>query len=193
MQLASGKGLPSACELPEACRGIIRLGFSSWNYGNGNCGSPAAVTAGILTSDRTRQITSTNSFSRSRCGRYHVSWRCHPLRRCLDHSAGKSVRRATPMPYGSRPSMAALPRSGARKASEIVMLTFRTLQPSRSAMWSVVMDASVVSSSSQRRPRAMATTNVARVSDRIGRACCGGVPSGRRISRTGCGVVPVLP
>jgi hypothetical protein len=39
------------------------------------------------------------------------------------------------------------------------------------------------SSSSQRRPRAIAATNVARVSERIGRACCGGVPSGRRISR----------
>ena len=33
------------------------------------------------------------------------------------------------MPRGSRPSMAALTRSGARKASEIVMLTLRTLQP----------------------------------------------------------------
>ena len=32
MQLASGKRLPFACELPEACRGIIRLGFSSWNW-----------------------------------------------------------------------------------------------------------------------------------------------------------------
>ena len=33
--------------------------------------------------------------------------------------------------------MAALTRSGARKASEIVMFTFRTLQPSRPAMLSV--------------------------------------------------------
>jgi hypothetical protein len=105
------------------------------------------------------------------------------ISRCLDHSAGKSVRRVTPMPCGSRPSMAALTISGARKASEIVMLTFRTLQPSRFAMLSLDIDASVVSSSSQRRPRAMAATSVARVSERIGRACCGGVPSGRRISR----------
>jgi hypothetical protein len=51
-----------------------------------------------------------------------------------DHSAGRSARRTTPMPCGSRPSIAALMRSGARKASEIVMLTLRTLQPSRVAM-----------------------------------------------------------
>jgi hypothetical protein len=42
--------------------------------------------------------------------------------------------------------MAALMRSGARKASEIVMLTFRTLQLSRFAMLSLDIDASVVSS-----------------------------------------------
>jgi hypothetical protein len=102
---------------------------------------------------------------------------------CLDHPAGKSVRPATPMPWGSRPSMAALTRSGARKASEIVMFTLRMLQFSRFAMLSVVIDASVVSSSSQQRPRAMAATNIARVSERIGRACRGGIPSGRRNSR----------
>ena len=42
------------------------------------------------------------------------------------------------MPCGRRPSIAALTRSGARKASEIVMLTFRTLQPSRAAMLSAL-------------------------------------------------------
>jgi hypothetical protein len=48
-------------------------------------------------------------------------WEGKPsISRCFDHSAGKSVRRAIPMPYGSRPSIAALTRSGARKASEIV-------------------------------------------------------------------------
>jgi hypothetical protein len=47
--------------------------------------------------------------------------------RCRDHSAGMSQRRATPIPRGSRSSMAALTRSGARNASEIVMLTFRAL------------------------------------------------------------------
>jgi hypothetical protein len=101
---------------------------------------------------------------------------------CLDHSAGKSVRRAMPMPCGSRPSMAALTRSGARKASEIVMFTLRMLQFSCFAMLSVVTDGSAVNSSSQRRPRAMAATNVARVSERIGRACCGGIPNGTRRS-----------
>ena len=65
--------------------------------------------------------------------------------------------------------MAALTRSGERKASEIVMLTLRTLQFSRFAMLSVVFDGSVVSSSSQWRPRAMAATNVARVSERTDR------------------------
>ena len=48
--------------------------------------------------------------------------------------------------------MAALTRSGARKASEIVMFTFRTLQPSRRAMLSVFAVGSTMSSSSQRRP-----------------------------------------
>jgi hypothetical protein len=67
---------------------------------------------------------------------------------CRDHSGGRSVRRATPMPCGSRPSMAALTRSGARKASEIVMFILRMLQSSRFAMLSVVTDGSVVGSSS---------------------------------------------
>ena len=41
-------------------------------------------------------------------------------------------------PCGSRPSMAALTRSGARKASEMVIFTLRTLHLSRFAMLSVV-------------------------------------------------------
>ena len=100
-----------------------------------------------------------------------------------DHSAGKSARRATPMPCGSRPSMAAMTRSGARKASEIVIVTLRTLHRSRLAMLSVVAVSSVISSSSQRRPRAIDATKVARFSERIGRACCGDIPSGTRIAR----------
>ena len=76
--------------------------------------------------------------------------------------------------------MAALTRSGARKASEIVMLTLRTLHPSRLAMLSAFAFASARSSSSQRRPRAIDATSSARVSERIGRACCGGSPAGRR-------------
>jgi hypothetical protein len=50
--------------------------------------------------------------------------------------------------------MAALTRSGARKASEIVMLILRMLQFLRWAMLSVVTDGSFASSSSQLRPRA---------------------------------------
>jgi hypothetical protein len=46
------------------------------------------------------------------------------------------------------------------------MLTFRRLHRSRFAMRSVVSDASIVSSLSHRRPRAMAATSVARVSAR---------------------------
>src|SRR5215211_346479 len=45
------------------------------------------------------------------------------IRYCRDHSVGASRRRATPIPRGRRPSTAALTRSGARKASEIVRLT----------------------------------------------------------------------
>jgi hypothetical protein len=42
---------------------------------------------------------------------------------CWLHSAGASRSRATPMPRGKRPSIAALTRSGARNASEMVILT----------------------------------------------------------------------
>src|SRR5882762_8273872 len=42
---------------------------------------------------------------------------------CWLHSAGASRSRSTPMPRGKRPSTAARTRSGAKKASEIVMLT----------------------------------------------------------------------
>ena len=69
--------------------------------------------------------------------------------------------------------MAALTRSGARKASEIVMLIFRALQFSRVAMLSALAVGSAMSSSSQRRPRAIDATNLARVSERIGRTCSG--------------------
>jgi hypothetical protein len=52
--------------------------------------------------------------------------------------------------------MAALTRSGARKASEIVILIFLTLQFSRLAMVPAVIAGSAISSSSQRRPRVAA-------------------------------------
>ncbi len=42
---------------------------------------------------------------------------------CRLHSAGASRSRSTPMPRGKRPSTAALTRSGARNASEMVILT----------------------------------------------------------------------
>ena len=64
--------------------------------------------------------------------------------------------------------MAALTRSGARNASEIVMLTFRAVQSSRLAMLSVFAVGSAMSSSSQRRPRAIDATRSARLSERMG-------------------------
>ena len=70
-----------------------------------------------------------------------------------DHSAGASRRRAMPMPRGNRPSMAAFTSVGERKASEIVMLTCRTLHFSRVAICSTSATVPVTISSSQRRPR----------------------------------------
>ena len=51
------------------------------------------------------------------------------------------------------------------------MLTCRRLHFSRFAMLSAFAAGCVISSSSQRRPRAMDAIKVARVSDRMGRAC----------------------
>src|SRR6516162_984653 len=74
---------------------------------------------------------------------------------CRDHSAGKSVRRATPIPRGSRPSMAALTRSGARNASEMVILMFRVLHFSRLEMLSALAVGSAMTGNrgDQSRPR----------------------------------------
>jgi hypothetical protein len=81
------------------------------------------------------------------------------------------------MPCGRRPSIAALTRSGARKASEIVMLTLRTLQPSRVAMLAAFAVGSAMSSLSQRRPRPIDDTRRARFSEPIARALvCGSPP-----------------
>ena len=66
--------------------------------------------------------------------------------------------------------MAALTRSGAKNASEIVLLILRGLHRSLFAMLSVVTFGSAIISLSQLRPRAIDATSVARVSARIGRA-----------------------
>ena len=84
---------------------------------------------------------------------------------CRLHSAGGSRSRSTPMPRGRRPSTAALTRSGARKASEIVILTCRTLHFSRVQRSATVVTRPETTSSSQRRPRAMALTSRARRSN----------------------------
>jgi hypothetical protein len=86
-----------------------------------------------------------------------------------DHSDGPSQSRATPIPRGKRPSVAALTRSGARKASEIDMFTCRTLHCSRAAIFSASVTAPAMISWSQRRPRAIDATSLARVSARMGR------------------------
>ena len=57
---------------------------------------------------------------------------------CRLHSAGASRSRSTPIPRGKRPSTAALTRSGARNASEMVILTCRTLHFWRVAICSNV-------------------------------------------------------
>ena len=79
--------------------------------------------------------------------------------------------------------MAALTRSGARNASEIVIFTLRGLQLSRFAMLSLVAVGSPMSSSSQRRPRAIDAISVARFSERIGRSFRNSAPSGKSTSR----------
>jgi hypothetical protein len=98
------------------------------------------------------------------------------------NAIGASNRRATPIPDGSRPSTAALMRLGARKASEIVIWTWRLLQASRVAMSSMVAEPASISDS-QWRPRAIAVTSLARVSERTGRASACDEPSGTRTSR----------
>jgi len=87
------------------------------------------------------------------------------------------------MPRGSRPSTAALTSSGARNASEIVILTCRMLHLSRAAICSTVVTVPVTISSSQRRPRAIDAMSVVRVSARMGRRSCGGADTGTMISR----------
>ena len=87
------------------------------------------------------------------------------------------------MPRGSRPSTAAFTSSGARNASEIVILTCRMLHLSRAAICSTLVTVPATISSSRRRPRAIDATSVARVSARIGRRSCDGTEAGSMISR----------
>jgi hypothetical protein len=64
--------------------------------------------------------------------------------------------------WGRRPSTAALTRLGARKASEMVILTCRTLHFSRVQSCATVVTRPETTSSNHRRPRAMALTKRAR-------------------------------
>jgi len=102
---------------------------------------------------------------------------------CRVHSAGASRSRSTPMPRGKRPSTAALTRSGARSASEMVILTCRTLHCWRVAICSMFVAEPETISSSHLRPWAIALTRRARRSIRVGRTSFRGTPSGMRICR----------
>ena len=88
-----------------------------------------------------------------------------------------------PMPRGRRPSTAALTRLGARKASEMVILTCRTLHFSRAQSCATVVTRPETTSSSHRRPRAMALTRRARRSNCSGRTLLRDALCGSRISR----------
>jgi len=76
-----------------------------------------------------------------------------------NRSADRSDSLTIPTSWGSLPSIASLTMAGARKASEIVMLTWRMLQPSRAAISSIDRAAPVTSSFNQARPLAMDVTS----------------------------------
>jgi hypothetical protein len=88
-----------------------------------------------------------------------------------------------PMPRGRRPSIAALTRLGARKASEMVMLTCRTLHFSRAQSCATEVTRPETTSSSHRRPRAIALTRRARRSNCSGRTSFRDALCGSRIWR----------
>jgi hypothetical protein len=88
-----------------------------------------------------------------------------------------------PMPRGRRPSTAALTRFGARKASEMAILTCRTLHFSRVQSSATVVTRPETTSSSHRRPRAIALTRRARRSNCSGRTLLRDALCGSRIWR----------
>src|SRR6267143_6067703 len=141
-------GLNAGRAVSVAGRGRDIVDFGCRSLGSAN---PFLAPAGVAHEDRQDQIDKPSI----------AYWR--------DHSAGASRRRVTLMPRGSRPSTAAFTRSGARNASEIVILTCRMLHLSRAAICSTLVTVPATISSSQRRPRAIDATSVARVSARMGR------------------------
>ncbi len=102
---------------------------------------------------------------------------------CRLHSVGGSRSRSMPMPRGRRPSTAALTRLGARKASEMAILTCRTLHFSRVQSSATVVTRPETTSSSHRRPRAIALTRRARRSNCAGRTLLRDALCGSRIWR----------
>jgi pimeloyl-ACP methyl ester carboxylesterase len=95
---------------------------------------------------------------------------------CRLHSVGGSRSRSMPMPRGRRPSTAALTRLGARKASEMVILTCRTLHFSRAQSSATVVTRPETTSSSHRRPLAIESVAVPKLNDYSR-------PNSKRISR----------
>ena len=73
-----------------------------------------------------------------------------------------------PIPRGNRPSMAAFTSVGERKASEMVMLTCRTLLFSRVAICSTTATVPVTISSNQCRPLAMDVTSATPAQNELG-------------------------
>src|SRR5258708_14916637 len=102
---------------------------------------------------------------------------------CRLHSVGGSRSRSMPMPRGRRPSTAALTRLGARKASEMAIFTCRTLDFSRTQSPATVVTRLETTSSSHRRPRAIALTRRARRSNCSGRTLLRDALCGSRIWR----------
>jgi len=89
--------------------------------------------------------------------------------------------RSMPMPRGQATSTAALTRLGARKASEMVILTCRTLHFSRAQSSATVVTRPETTSSSHRRPRAIALTRRARARTVSGRTSLRDALCGSRI------------
>jgi len=121
--------------------------------------------------------------------RQETRFECRLRRRKSEHlvlprpRGGQSARRATPHATGSRPRWPPFTRSGARKASEIVHVDLPNAAPL--ALWRCFPHFAFASarSSSSNGGLAQSMRPERADSERIGRACCGGSPAGRRISR----------
>ena len=118
------------CRLPPPPRTLSNLGISRFAPKGpelAGCAVGAVVSAetnsGVegISAELSLALKSGCPATGDRCqaetGSNERDYALRPSIRCWrDHSAGRSLSRTTPIPCGSRPSMAALTRSGARKA-----------------------------------------------------------------------------